>query len=421
MPHRSGDELEETLTSDTRDLSTSSIPAPPRRSVKYLALSAGTDLLTTMVAFGTGLLVARFLGAHDRGVYTLVTTSGMLIAYAVGMGLFESLLSGNLRPSRAHLRTAVTLGTIGAVVMLLFAGSSQNPHFAVYAAFPVLWGVMQISLARAALEQRWSWVYLRALPSAIQITSTVALWLSGHLTVAAAMVAMLMGQAATFGIDRVLNGRFASRPGLRMRGVVWHGIPHHLLNLPRMANYRGPILVLGMLSSPTDVGLFAVASAVGSLVPALTWSVTQNLLVLTARGSGDADRTRKSLTVIGYVSSIGGAILFVFIGEDVLTWLYGPTFGGTWHALVLVLAAQGLWMHSSLLQVIYRTAGLSHWAAAIEVIGIATLLVVMFFTTTHGYMSAAYGTAATCVVTLCLSLAIHKLNPRRFGENRVRT
>lgn len=385
------------------------------RTGRYMALSSLTDLLTTAVAFGTGLLVARYLGPHDRGVYSLVTTVGMLLAFAVGMGQFESLLARGAGPSRGHFRAATALGLAGAALMVGIAWVTGEPLFAAYAAFPLLWNIMQIRLARAALDQDWSWIYLRALPNAVQISITAGLWISGHLTLTLALAAMLLGLGATLTLDRALNGAILGTTSVHPWRAILHGAPHHMLNLPRMTNYRGPILVLGMLATPAEVGRFAVASAVGSLVPSLTWSLTQNLLVLTAKGSSQAARAQRALTVAGYASSIGASVLLAWAGSWVLSVLYGEQYADTWPALVIVLASQGLWLHSGLVQVRYRAAGLAHRAAAIECTGIIVMVVVMLATGGAGYLSAAYGTAATCATTLILSLVWasrdHRLRP----------
>lgn len=381
-----------------------------------MVMSSGADLLTTAVAFGTGLLVARTLGPYDRGVYTLVTTVGMLIAFTTGMGIFESLLSRNVTPSAGYHRTALATGVTGTLTMLLIAVIARQSYFLWYALFPLFWSLTQIYLARAALARDWSWVYLRVVPNAIQIMIVVALWLTGRLSVFAALVAMLAGQFVVLTMYRILRGKLPVRPTERISRTLRNGLPHHMLNLPRMANYRGPVLILGLVGSTRDVGLFAVASAVGSMVPTLTWSLMQNLLVLSSQGHRNAARARRVMILGGYLASIVTATLFLVIGEWTLRVLYGNAFAHTWPALVIVLAVQGMWLHSGLLEVQFRTAGVPQWAAAIEGLGIAVLIVVMLTTKSTGYMAAAYGTAATCLVTLLLCKLIVWRNPERFGH-----
>ena len=374
------------------------------RGAKYLAASAATDLLTTAVAFGTGLLIARFLGPHDRGVYTLVTTAGMLLAYAVGMGVFESLLARSQTPANTHAHLAVSLGGVGGAIMLGCALITNEIAFAQYALAPILWGILQVSLARSALTQNWSWIYLRATPNALQIAITLTLWATDRLTVLSALSAMLAGYIVALFLDRLLNGPHVGTKE-PWAATIRAGAKQHILSIPRMANYRGPILVLGILGTPADVGFFAVASAVGSIVPTLTWSVTQNLLVLIARGSSRAQATQRALTRVGYASSIATAVICLWAGAPILTLLYGSAYSHTWPALVIVLAAQGMWLHSGLIQVQFRAIGQTGTVAAIEVAGIVAMVTVMYTTIGTGFMSAAFGTGASIVLTLTLCMA----------------
>ena len=111
------------------------------------------------------------------GLYSLVSTVGGLVAFIVGLGLFESLLARNFMPTVHWFRLAPLLGCVGGAIMLLVALWTGEVLYALYSPAPVLWGALQISLARACLGQSKAWLVLRLLPSTVQLVVTLTLLL----------------------------------------------------------------------------------------------------------------------------------------------------------------------------------------------------------------------------------------------------
>ena len=110
------------------------------------------------------------------------------------------------------------------------------------------------------------------------------------------------------------------------------------------------------------------------------------------------------MIAVGYISSLVFAGLTPVIGKGLLVALYGVQYGDTWIALGIVVAVQGFWLHTGLLQTAFRASGVPHWAAVIEVLGVLVTIIVMVATASHGYFAAAIGTAASCIFTLAASM-----------------
>jgi O-antigen/teichoic acid export membrane protein len=388
-----------------------------RRSRGYLILSSVTDLLTTAAAFGTGFLVARFLGPHDRGLYTLVSTVGAVVAFITGFGIFESLLSHNESPTRRTVLIAACAGVPGAVFMVALATITHQPLFLLYSPLPIIWGILQMALARSCLVQGKAWFWLRLAPAALQLTVTVSLQILGLLTVRAALLALLAGFASTVLVDVVIHRTLNARDSVHLpaREILRRGLDQHILNIPRMLNYRGPVLLIGILATPTQVGLFAVASSVASLVPALTWSLTQNLLVITMQDHASSLLLRRRLIQLGYLTSFLMAAIAITCGKQALAFIYGPRYGQAWIAFAILIACQGPWLHSGLLQTAFRAADLSHLAAFIEVGGLIIIAsVTVALVGQLNYTAAAIALAVGYSSIVLASVATMKRMASRF-------
>ncbi|WP_252975982.1 hypothetical protein [Janibacter melonis] len=142
--------------------------------------------------------------------------------------------------------------------------------------------------------------------------TTLVLVAAGHLTVASAIAALLVGFTLAVVVDVLLARRQPAPAGAcelagQERALLRSGMHQHLLNVPRSLNYRGPLIMLGFLATNQDLGLYAVAGSVASLIPILTWSIPQNLLAMRSAKDSAASRVSRQLVVLSWLSGAIGA------------------------------------------------------------------------------------------------------------------
>lgn len=393
---------------------------------RSFVLSSAADLLTTAVSFGTGVLVARVLGPEDRGIYSFVTATGAVVASLAGMGLFEALLARGGRPVPGAQWLAGLLGLAGTACMLILGFIHDEPMLVLYSPLPVIWGLLQVRLAQARIAGRGAWFWLRVVAPALQLVTTLVLVLAGRLTVGSAIIALLAGFVLAVVIDTLIVRRQHARSGLGgdepglQASLLRSGVHQHLLNVPRSLNYRGPLILLGFVASDRDLGLFAVAGSVASLVPILTWSIPQNLLAMRSARDRSATRVSRQLVTLSWLSGAVGGVLVILFGEVILGFVYGPAFGSAATAFAILTFAQAPWLHSSVVQAEYRAEGRAHVAAAIEVstLALAVLLLVSLYPK-YGITGVAAGVAVGYLASASLTQSLRPRTPR-LGRTHLR-
>ncbi|MCB5990843.1 lipopolysaccharide biosynthesis protein [Janibacter melonis] len=384
---------------------------------RNFALSSAADLLTTAASFGTGVLVARILGPEDRGVYSFVTATGAVVAYLAGMGLFEALLAKGRRPSNGVLWLAAGLGVVGSVVMFVVGAVRSEPMLQLYSPLPIIWGLLQVRLAHARITGRAAWFWLRVIAPALQLLTTLVLVVAGHLTVASAIAALLVGFAVAVVVDVIVERRQPAHdraPELdgHEGTLLRSGLHQHLLNVPRSLNYRGPLIMLGFLATSEDLGLYAVAGSVASLIPILTWSIPQNLLAMRSAKDNAASRVSRQLVTLSWLSGAIGGTAALLLGEEVLALVYGSAFVPAVTGFIILTFAQAPWLHSSVVQADYRADGRAHVAAIIEVASlVVTLVLIALLYPIYGITGVASSVAAGYVLSAVLTQSLRYRSP----------
>ena len=127
--------------------------------------------------------------------------------------------------------------------------------------------VLQIYLRQlAAAQYRFGIGNLTALlPAVINIVGNLGLYLAGHLSVTSAIVTWLVGQAlGTLWLAWYVHSRLEGfgRPNLPLaRRSLRFGIRAHTSHTMNLGNYRADQWLMGILSTPQQLGLYSVAVA----------------------------------------------------------------------------------------------------------------------------------------------------------------
>lgn len=387
--------------------------SPFARSV---AATSGYNVLTTVLAAATGLLVARYLGPALRGEYAAVTSWFGLALVIGGLGQTAAtcyFVAHDAPRSRDYVATSRSL-MVASGTLVALAGFGSAPTLAHHQpdltfGYRTIFAVCVAAFVGAsyvfALQARSvaSWNRIRTVQPVIFVLAMGTLWATGLLafrTVVLALAASVLLQTglayltcARLGLTRGKTDRWLAGRLLR------YGTGQLTATAPSALNTRLDQLVMSVTVPPADLGRYAVAVSLTSLalpvVAALGYVAFPRLAG--RRGSDTANARVERASFTGSNLLAGG--LMVVLGATA-PWLVPAVFGASFRdavPLVWILAPGGFFLASG--QVIgdlLRGRG-APWVVAhaqlagalVTIVGLSILLP----------LAGAYGAAVTSTVS----------------------
>jgi O-antigen/teichoic acid export membrane protein len=249
------------------------------RSSSY---SAFTTLASQVAIAGLSLanviVIGRVLGPSGRGNVAFLTTIGFISAWLSTFGVDQAISNVGARlphRRRALAGNAVALSLVfglgaavlvvgGAIVFPVLQGDApRGLLILVMLNVPLL--VLQIYLRQlTAAQYRFGIGNMTAVvPSVVNIVGNVGLYAAGHLSVGSAIVTWLVGQGlGTIWLAWYVHANLEGfgRPDLPLvRESLRFGIRAHTSHTMNLGNYRADQWIMGILSSPQQLGLYSVA------------------------------------------------------------------------------------------------------------------------------------------------------------------
>ncbi len=281
-----------------KDTSAASRPRKADRNILLAAKGGGVTFVGSVIDYGSwlliGILLARFLGADQYGLYTLALSPITIAAGFAGLGFSPALvryvaiyagrrddagLWGTLQvglglTAIASLLVGAALFALAApiaeglfaeprLVPLLRLGSLMIPFMAL--------GTVLSAATQGFKTMQYTVIAQDISQSVSRLVLIVALALVVGLNAVNALVAQLVAAAIAFGLLLYfLNRLFALRRPLssgrrNLREMVTFSLPIYITRL--INTFRGNIqtLLLGAFEAITTVGVFAVASKVNMI------------------------------------------------------------------------------------------------------------------------------------------------------------
>lgn len=309
------------------------------------------------------LVMARALGPVGRGDVAFLTTIAFLVPWMVSLGIDQANVNfagreRSIGPALASnsLIFAVVLGTIGTglvallVVLVPAAGGEGDPalRWLILVSMPML--VAQIFLKQLAVAY-YGFIVLNLgyfLPPILNVCVNGGLALFGELTVEAAIITWLAGQAIAtlFAIGYVLlrlDGFGRPDPALGRRQLAF-GLKAHAGRVMLLGNYRVDQWILGAIAGSRELGLYSIAVAWAEtlfFLPNALAAVQRPDLVRAAREVA----ARQAAVVFRVVMAVTAVMaLGIVIAAPLLcTGVFGDSFAGSVDDLrVLVLGGFGI-------------------------------------------------------------------------------
>lgn len=330
-------------------------PAP--RPLTGGAVMSGASRVTVAITGAAAtIIIARLLGPRGSGGYAIAQTLVLLLTVASTLGVEHGIAyyvsAGRWSAAsayRASQHVALISGSIGAGLGILarvlipsaFAGLSTGTTLIAAVALPFALSWLYFTYVALAVDDYEGY----ALPPAVQ--SVLALAFVGVLGavdgVSGAVVGFVLAHVFTAIASRAAARRTLPDSGPedhslgergQLRRAVGFGIKGYAANALQILNYRLDLFVLAGVATAADVGHYAVAVAVTSVMWLLPQALSDVLFprvaMLSARGSSEGQQLRdfvetKSLrhTVLVVLVAAGAiALALVFLVVPV----YGSAF-----------------------------------------------------------------------------------------------
>ena len=323
-----------------------------------------------VLAFVSQIVLARWLGSFEFGIYVYVWTWVLLICGMVDLGLGSAaqrlipeyiehrhfaLLRGFLRGS---LWLASSIATaVGVVAALIVYGLSPhiNPNIVwpLYIACAVL-PICGIGQVESGVARSYGWVNLGLSPTYVLRQILLLVLLAVAFVVGVPMnaaIATLAAAAAwwavTFGQWAVLGRRLTKmvEPGPRAYAVrSWLSVstPIFIVEAFFLLLTYADVLVLQIFRSPSEVGIYYAASKTMALVAFIYFSVAQTLAHKFAEYhvTGDRKRLADFLAIavrMTFWPSLAAILVLLALGEPMLR-MFGREFTSGYY-LMFILAS----------------------------------------------------------------------------------
>ncbi|MFY9263992.1 MAG: oligosaccharide flippase family protein [Solirubrobacterales bacterium] len=375
----------------------------------------------------TGVMVARLLGSSGRGQIAAIVTLGQTLGWAATLGCFQSVVFHVSRnpedaaPSiGAWMALSLPLGIVGIVAGQLLV----EPLFAAQSDETVelarLWLLMiplmplseALSGALVADRDFAAMNFYKMLQSALPVGVYLGLWLGGVFTVEAVLLTHI-GVIAVYLVlllVRVLRRHGVARPRLALtRREVWFGARAQASNIGTQLSLRLDLMIMPAFLAASQVGLYAVAVSIASMVLALAGSLVMISLPVASRDGGDNDRR---VAQVLHATFLVGSVLatgIVLLAPYLLELIYSREFRDAttalrWLAPGAVLLALGNIVNSGLYgQDRPATAGLT------QVPGVLlTVFGLLLFLRGGGIAAAALISTLTYATSFLIAIVVYQ-------------
>ena len=325
-------------------------------------------VVSAIIAFASQIVLARWLGGFQFGVYVYAWTWVLLLGGMVDLGLGSAaqrfipeysehkqfaLLRGFLRGSRllaCLIATTIAAAAAGLVAALSphIATADVAPLFIACATLPVC-GLLQV---QSGIARSYGWVNL-ALSPAYVFRQVLLLALLAYAFVAGlamnAVTATLTAAAASWAVtisqsvvlDRRLAAKIESGPrAYAARSWLSTAAPIFVVEAFYLLLTYSDVIVLQQFRPPDEVGIYYAAAKTMALVAFIYFSVAQTLAHKFAEYhvAGDRRRLADFLAVavrMTFWPSLGSIVVLLVFGKPLLR-MFGHDFVSGYYLMFII-------------------------------------------------------------------------------------
>jgi O-antigen/teichoic acid export membrane protein len=415
-------------------------PAPPNTTLTRAGLLTlgfnGAALVTNLLS---GVLVARVLGPSGRGELAAIIVMPNLIGWVFALGCLQATSYHQARVPRDAARLLSTWGVllvpmsvvtlvIGEIALPTLLGAQSAATVELGQLFFLTVVVVFVGeLAFGVLLGDHDFTFyniMRVAQPGLTAAGYLTLWALQALSVrsALAVTALMNTLPVAFAVTRVVRRHGIGRPDLALaRSTLWYGLRVHGNTVSSLANARLDLMIMPAFLGASQVGLYSVATNVSWIVVVLAGALSVIVLPAAARPGARTDRTvilsLQATLIVGLVLALAVGLASGVLVEAV----YGPGFGDSVAALLLLLPGSVLLAGSSIL--IAGLAARNRPLTSSGAQGLGLLITVpglLLFLPHGGINAAALVSTVSYVVVFISSLAFYRraagLSWRQFAS-----
>jgi O-antigen/teichoic acid export membrane protein len=363
-----------------------------------LRSSFGASIGIQAINMATGVLLARGLGAEQRGALAAALLWPSILGVIGTLGISEALTFRTARAGRVEQRVVGTGLLLAAGLSLAFvaAGAGLLPLVLGRQSYDTrvsaYFFLLDIPLSIIALtimgvlngRQRYAWFHaLRVLLVAAALLPLATLAASGQLTVRNAVVAYLAAKLVTLLVAAALLWR-SERPVLGWergiaRELVSYGIKSHASGISAQLNQRVDQLAISIFLSPARLGIYVVAATLSSVGWLIGGSVAWVALpAVAALAPGDA-RTRAARRFVSLTLALTLAccVPLIVFAPQIIELFFGGEFREAANVARILLVAVVVYATNRSIEAILRAVDRPLDAGIAEIIALAVALVAL--------------------------------------------
>jgi O-antigen/teichoic acid export membrane protein len=320
------------------------------------------------LSFFVGVQLARYLGPNDYGEYGVVIA---IVSVGVAIAIFgipllatreaaSSVVAKDWSALKGLMVWSIIalsiLSAISIIISLIVIAASQlnvpSFYFVLVGLIPVtsiviIVGSLIRGLDRIVLGQSLDTLWLPAIFSILLATFYT---LKGSMSAADALYINVIAASATmmlafFGLYYCMPHYIYSAP-VKIRGGEWtkSTIPLGLTSILRAFRGQFPIVILGLIASATEIGVFRVAFSAMVLVgfPYSLFAITAQPIAATLYAEGELRRLKllaSSSALLMTIATAGIAGVVYAFGEPLIDFVFGSEYVGASEPLVILSLA----------------------------------------------------------------------------------
>lgn len=393
-------------------------------------------------AFLTQMLLARWMGAHELGIYVYAFSWMIILATIISLGyemacfrvIGQALSENNHGVIRGYLRRGRQLfWSLGVASSLMLAFLISTVDGLVDPAYRttllialIVLPVYLTAVLHEAISHAFSWLYMMILPNTVfrplllLIAVAIVWWWQGDLTAVEVMsyqlAAMILVTTLHFFVFRKLLKKHLddSPPHFATRQWIRIGLPQlvpmlYISFLPEIS-----VIMVGFFLPADEVAIFSVAFRVAMLISFMIFAVDsifrpKAALLYAEQDHDELQKLTSNCTLLMFWPGLICVIVFVLFGQWILGF-FGEEFIAGYRVFALLSACQLIIVFfgplSSLLNV---TGHQDHSMVVFSVALLAILVLDVLLVPTLGMTGAAIGViAVTAMWNLWMNQLVRK-------------
>jgi O-antigen/teichoic acid export membrane protein len=384
--------------------------------------------LTLGLNMGTGVLVARELGARGRGELTAIMNVPALATAVFALGCGQAAAYHLARHPHDGGRligtwlvillptAAVSILLVEAAIPALFAEqTAATERLARLYALTLVLGLSAELLTGVVLGDQ-DFIYfniIRIVPPLGTAIAYVALWLTDHFTVSSALAVNAALGLVLFAVTAVrpLRRHRIRGPDRRLaRSTAWYGIRAHSTNFLGVINGRLDLLIMPAFLTASLVGRYAVATNLSWIVVTVGGALSSLVLPASAARAGVAARRTVLRALYATVAvSVAIAIALGVVSGVAIEVLYGPGFAGSVEPLRIMLPGCVLYAAAMVLASGLNAENRPFTAAVTQLPGVlVTVIALPLFLRTGGITAAAIISTVAYTAVFVAALILYR-------------